>query len=90
MILTASTNEKSTRSSSQKTLRTERSYLSHYLFNRLKQPIDDVIVIFESQPFQYDVDLSSEDLTNSSMILSQTSFSEEWDKEDDDYWNSYL
>lgn len=90
MILTATTYQKTTKSSSQKTLKTENSFLSHYVFNRLRQPIDDVIVIFGSQSFEYDVDLSPEDLTNSSMILSQTSFNEEWDKEDDDYWNSYL
>lgn len=49
-------------------------------------PIDVVVV---NNYTNYHSDLSESELTNQAMNLSISSFSEEWDKEDDDYWNNY-
>ncbi len=59
--------------------------------NILKSPLSlkaNVIYIDISESFQ--LDFSSSDLTKFASEMSESSFAELWDGEDDDYWNSYL
>ena len=56
-----------------------------------KKPVKDVIVVYENLFYDIDDHLNANDeMTKSCMVLSEPSFKEEWDNEDDDYWNSYL
>jgi hypothetical protein len=49
--------------------------------------IHDVFVVYSSENFE--ADFSNNDLTKLSLALSESSFSELWENEDDEYWDSY-
>ncbi|MDD4968814.1 MAG: hypothetical protein PHT07_05250 [Paludibacter sp.] len=53
-----------------------------------KAVVEDVTTMYR---YYNDVesDLSKKDLTETSKRLASTSFSKEWDNEDDSYWNNY-
>lgn len=90
MILTASTFVKPSKISTQDTLIREENIIFKYVRNRISHPINDVFVIFSGSSYEIETDLSPKELTINSMLLSQSSFSKEWDNEDDEYWNNYL
>jgi hypothetical protein len=47
----------------------------------------DVFVVFYFSNIE--TDFSSDELTSLACISAESSFKEEWDKEDDSYWDSY-
>lgn len=57
-----------------------------YLFENITR-IQDVFVVYPNNNFE--VEFSGNDLTKLAMELSESSFNELWDEEDDEYWNSY-
>lgn len=89
MILTSPKVEKTLKVSTQRTGAKELFGYSNIIISQRRQEITDVFVNF-NYFLEYESDLSSKDLTISSMKLSQSSFAKEWDNENDDYWNSYL
>lgn len=84
MILTLNT------SNSNSTVRysTNSFGFSHYFRLFPENKVEDVIVV---NNFTTDLDFNIDDneLTKQAMNLSSSSFSEEWDKEDDEFWNNY-
>jgi hypothetical protein len=50
--------------------------------------VDDVILVNNFNT-NLEIDLSDLELTKCSMNIATSSFSEEWNKEDDDFWNNY-
>jgi hypothetical protein len=50
--------------------------------------VEDVIVVNNFSPY-LDFNIDDSELTKQAMNLSTSSFSLEWDKEDDDFWNNY-
>lgn len=60
-----------------------------YYFS-LPEKIIDVVIHQVDFSNKFDVNLTSEEMTKSSMSFSISSFSKEWDLEEDEYWNKYL
>ena len=84
MILTLNT------SNSNSTVRysTNSFGFSRYFRFFPENKVEDLIVV---NNFTTDLDFNIDDneLTKQAMNLSTSSFSEEWDKEDDEFWNNY-
>lgn len=63
------------------------NFLNRWLFGDMGTHNPDVFVVYVNE--KIDLDLSNQDLTKTSMKLSESAFSKEWEKEDDSYWESY-
>jgi len=88
MTVTMSTYKGTLNTSSEDTLSGRNDKYSDLFFSQIKSKIKDVIVVY-SYYNDVEFDLSNKDLTETTKKLAITSFSKEWDKEDDNYWNNY-
>jgi hypothetical protein len=88
MTVTMSTYKGTLNTSSKDTLSSRNDKYSDLFFSQIKSKIKDVIVVY-SYYNDVELDLSNKDLTETTKKLAITSFSKEWDKEDDNYWNNY-
>lgn len=52
--------------------------------------ISSQIVLDTFNHFNVDFNISDDEINESILSMSQNSFSEEWDLEEEDYWNQYL
>ena len=62
--------------------------VSHYFRNTSESQIIDVVVINNLEPY-YKIDLSDAQLTAQVKDFSMSSFSKEWNEENDDFWNKF-
>jgi hypothetical protein len=88
MTVTMSTYKGNLNTSSEDTLSGRNDKYSDLFLSQIKSKIKDVIVVY-SYYNDVEFDLSNKDLTETTKKLAITSFSKEWDKEDDNYWNNY-
>lgn len=89
MTLTLSTRQKDLKGGNRSNNRDSfSSFFSSLIIHQIKNPINDVMVIFGNDASVFDVNPLT--LTNDAMLISQKSFSEEWDLEDDKYWDNYI
>lgn len=88
MTLTMSTYKSTLNTYSEDTLSGRDDKYSDLFFSQVKSKIKDVVVVY-SYYNDVEFDLSKKDLTETSKKLAVTSFSKEWDNEDDGYWNNY-
>lgn len=56
----------------------------------IKHPSDSVDIIYINNFEKFESNFSSRDLTRLASQISERSFAEFWDSEDDKYWESYL
>jgi hypothetical protein len=63
-------------------------YSRNFRFLPSNNKFEDVIVV-NNFTTALDFNIDDNELTKQAMNLSTSSFSEEWDKEDDMFWNNY-
>lgn len=57
---------------------------------RSEREIKDVVINFAKDLSVWDCNLSPTDMTSTTMFLAPSSFSVEWNQEDEEYWDQYL